>query len=224
MVAGVGMYDTSLGAVTLTDDFDDNSLDGTKWGTYTNSGTVTEATQQLKLTVTANTSGAEALLYSANNYNFDETSAYVNMVQTASPGVDSLFWLQSDYGDRIGFICSGGWCYIMVQDGYADKCSGTICAESAVAPGANTWLRLREASGVTYFEYSTNNQDSYSTLYSTSTALLPFAVSTMQVTMSAYEWSGTGATTQNVTIFDNFNNTPVVGGGASTAQDVIFFD
>lgn len=214
------MASIAYATLSISDNFDDNSLNATLWGTYTSNGSVTETSQQLHNGITANTSNAEALTYSKSLYNLTGSDAYVNLVQAASPGVDTMFGLQngsSNYGSRMMWLCTPTTCYTYIQLAYANKCTGVDaeCSSVSITPGANTYLRIREASGTTYFDYSTNAQSSWTNSYSTSTSALPYAVTSMEVLFDVYEWSSSGGTTNNASYYDNFD-IPITAGSVYT--------
>jgi len=194
----------------VSDDFDDNSFDTSKWSEYETSCVNSEANQQLEQVYSANTSGAECDTSTlTTSYNFDEMQVNVNLVQVASPGVDNIFLIGnigSSYGDRAMWLCSSATCYTYIQSDYSAiaGCGSTYCSSESITPGANTYLKFREESGMFYFEYSTDAKETWNTSYSTPSMNIPFSLSSTRVVMSGYEYSGTGATTENTLIFDNF--------------------
>lgn len=219
-VGAVGLLYTSTLAAsafsTLTDNFDDNSINATTWGTYQpGTSTVTETSQQIQFAPQASTVDTQALLYSNASYDLTNDSVRANFIQGCSGSIDNVMFLYLDANNAVKFIWNGGTLY-------ADKVVAgveTTPASASVTLGANTWIRFREASGTLYWEYSTNNQSSWTTLYSVAD---PFSMTTLQLNLQAYEWGSTAS--PGTMIFDNVNYTPSVASPAvNTSQSVIFF-
>ena len=194
-------------ASTLTDNFDDNSLDTTKWYDNSTPGTVAETGGQLVITPPAST-------------------VYVGDVYTASPT-----WANYIYYDLISSavfvnvkqICTGGvitqldvslyagtdWLYIKT-DG-TNIVTGSFAGDrTSVAYNASTmkWWQIRESGGTTYWEYSaTGVPGSWTTLDSVANLFTLTAVY-----LELIVWDLGAAATPGAAIFDNFNVAGVASG------------
>lgn len=202
----------SFGAITLTDNFDDNSIDGAKWTTTTSGGVVREIGGMMELIVPPLTNNAYAQLKSASTYDMADSAATVQYLKAANPSVDSSLQMYNSGTptSRMMWLCGPTTCYVQIQQAGVDKCTGaTVCATVTLptGPSPNTWLRIREASGTTYFEYSTDKTTSWTNAYSTTTAsFATWGITTTSLTimLEAYEYAATGAGTDYNSVFDNF--------------------
>lgn len=200
-----------FGAITISDNFNDNSLDTGIWGYYNLSipgEAHAEINQMTEMAVAPNTSGSESDLISNSNFNFDETEAHVKIGQVATPGTDTslILYQNPNYGDRLMWLCSASGCWTYIQDNYVDMCGGTFCSsQSGLVIDADTAFRIKETGGTITFDYSENSGNNWTNSYSTTTANLTFSVNAMYVQLQVYEWSGTGATTEATSTFDEFN-------------------
>lgn len=195
---------------TLIDDFDDNSIDSSKWTTYVNSATATETGGQAEITITPNTQYSEGNFISQKWYTLVGSEAKVEIIQTASPGVDTSFFLQDalNYGDRLLWQHDGGsTVYAMYQNGYVNVDSGSA---TGVPAGDGLYLRFREFGGTVYWEYSTDDGSSWTEVLSASVGDLGFSVTNLGVYLQVYEWSATGGTSEATSIYENFNIVPAV--------------
>ncbi len=186
--------------LSLSDDFNDNSLDAVKWATAANTATVSESNSRIEFDVPATTSDVFAEVYSQSNYSFVDRSIFISILQGAEPYVDNYFLIREAGGsDQLGFIYSGGTLYA-----YTSLSSvGDYPQSVAATPGTSFWVRLKSNAGTVYWEYSTNNQQSWTSLYSAPVSSL-FSVSSVSILFGTYKWSASTTTTTKA-IFDNFN-------------------
>ncbi len=187
---------------TLTDNFDDNSIDSAKWSTSTTSATVSETSQQLQIACNASTSGAVGRLISVGSYNLTGDSCFVKVVQVANGAMETEFRLYYvDSSNMVSLLQTGGTLFACQNVG------GSYSTPASIAYNASTMLywRIREASGTTYWEYSANGS-SWTTLYS---AANPIAVTSLQASLICYEPSSIAS--PGTAIYDDFNIVPGAG-------------
>jgi hypothetical protein len=221
---GSGQFDnfnilTSADAIdTLSDNFDDGSIDSVKWTSYTEaSGAIAETGGNIQYTLAANTDGSWAGIYSKKQYDFTGKSVWVEVKNAATgdswldltlsieqlPIVDNFF--------SIGIDCSGNNDHggipgveAVLELGGQDTVLASLTYNSSV----HKFLRMRESGGIIYWDWSTNGSD-WTNWYSRSN---PFPVTNLYVVLDDYEYSG--STAPGVHTFDNFNTF------ASTSKDV----
>lgn len=198
---------------TLTDDFDDNSIDSGKWGeTENNSATVTETGGQLVITPATSTVDSEGVLYSLASYDLTGSYVYVEAVQVATlaDGWTGMN-LYLDSSNEIGIEVSDETDLIAYQ-----IVGGSFTSLASVTYNSSTmrWWRIRESGGTTYWEYSADGS-SWSTLHSVAN---PIALTAVAPGLLVFE-NGSDASPGQA-IFDNFNVEPS-GGGGTVVQDVI---
>lgn len=213
---------TSGSAITsLTDNFNDNSIDTALWVTYTAGGaSIAETGQQLAYTLAATTSGSWAGVYSKAQYNLTGTRVYAKF-PAATTGNDwfdlTLSMEQLPVVDNffsIGVDAGRGMLQAIVEKGGLD----TTLTEVAYNSTTHAWLALRESSGTIYWEYSSDGS-SWSTLYS-QTAFPEIPLTNLYVVLDDYEYDG--ASSPAVHNIDNFNTSgvitvdPVISGSLGT--------
>lgn len=138
---------------TLTDNFNDNSIDGAKWGTYNDAGTtILETNQEIEIT-TALLSYKYAALYSANAYDLTGSQATIKVIDAGNQALASFRWYfalddgQGAETNRIMWYIRAGTIYC------ADDTNGQNYSASYVA-ATYKYLRIRESGGTTYWDYS----------------------------------------------------------------------
>jgi hypothetical protein len=139
---------TAFGASisTLTDNFNDNSIDAAKWN---NSGSA-EANNELELTTTL--APCDIYIYSVDSYDLTGSQATIKVIDA---GNQSLFSLQvfpieiykNDFSDSVQ------WC-IRQGNIYALQTASTVLASATYVDATYKYLKIREAGGTTYFDYS----------------------------------------------------------------------
>lgn len=186
---------------TLIDAFDDNSFDSALWNTYVyNGGTVNEQNGRLELKVQNYRSYSQAQVYSASYYTLIASQASVNMSQAPGNQIDSGMSLYKDSNNILYLNWNQGTLYANTLIG------GSYVARANVsfAVGANSYLRFREDSGTTYWEYTTDAGESWDELFSMSN---PFDLTSLEGIVYINEWSACNAGAG--TFYNNFNTLDV---------------
>lgn len=183
---------------TLTDNFNDNSLDEAKWdGSYYEEGisTVSEVNNQIELAFTNPVGYSEVRLVSVNYYDLTSSYAYLKLVNAGNQSLTD-FSVSFQVRDEIGGFISWSIINGTIVAGYAEA----ITYDSDV----HKYLRIREASGTIYFDYSANGID---WVNFTSDTAVNYVIDPTSVLFQLYVAQGEtpGATT---VIFDNFNTIP----------------
>src|SRR6202011_3466026 len=190
--------------VTLTDNFDANNLDTTKWTKYEGANyAVADTNQRLQITNTTSASDWGGI-QSVNAYDATGSELSVNLINAgnaASQGAPFQWTKLTKNGDNANAVEIG------VNNGtlFAKKFvagTGTIISFIGYSPSAMQWVRLRESAGTTYWEYSANGS-SWTVLASQAD---PIAMSTVKVEIGAGAWPGTAGTVA----IDNVNNLPTL--------------
>lgn len=189
---------------TLKDSFNADSINSSKWSPVVpGSGRYAQANNRLALTsyTVANIYDG---IYSVETYDLTGSSASVRVVDAGSQSIASLQTILRLYVDsNSGFIfwIGGGNIYAqkLVAGTYTSFYSQTY--NSSV----HKWLRIREAGGTTYWEYSTDGikWQSFTSLAN------PFAVTSMHVSLGIGVYSTESTTT--TAYFDNFNIPGTIG-------------
>lgn len=182
---------------TLTDNFDDNSLDGAKW---TDGGGTAETNQQLEITTTT----------AANNVR----GIYSNSLYDATGSSMSIKVVDAGNQDLVTYRCYPCWLYISgleniflyinqntIYAAYGNYGSGTTVASTAYVAASHKYFRIREASGTTYWDYSADGI-SWSNLGSVAN---PYTMTNFEVDIGTFTNSELSTT---VAKFDDFNILP----------------
>lgn len=180
-------------AETLEDDFDDNTINTAKWTTTTSgSATVSETSQQLHVTLNASAT-SQGAINSLTQYDLEESEIRVQIADLGSVSATKQIYLRakSDASNQV---------YIRYLNGNVQAVQNvagttTQLASSAATP---TNFRVREASGTTYWEYSTDGGSNWTTLHSASD---PIDLSVVTLEVGVFNSAGGGGTVK----FDNFN-------------------
>jgi hypothetical protein len=108
--AAIGSSSGSPSGVLMSDDFNDNVRDTTKWniGTlhdnrFNSSVQVTETNQQLRITTPQSVLGYSGYV-TASTWDFTNARTSVEVIQTVSAGNDTVFALGLDYNNRYRFV------------------------------------------------------------------------------------------------------------------------
>src|SRR6266436_2384848 len=146
---------------TLTDNFNDNSIDPAKWvggGTY-----VVETNQELEISTTT-ASSYNSLWNAGYTYSYDLTGSQgtVKIVDAGDQTIVSYEFfplkLSISGGNDIKWLISGG--NIKARNG------GTVLASTAYVAATHKYLKIRESAGTTYWDYSSDGL-SWTNFYST---------------------------------------------------------
>jgi hypothetical protein len=183
---------------TLQDDFHHSSLDSSKWALINASSTRVSITNK-RLEVTSHTVvDTYDGIHSVNYYDLTASCAFVRVLNAGSQSITTLqsfIGVNVDTSNGLIFWIGNGTIYAQKQ------VAGTYTSFYSKAYNSNIhkWLKIREAGGTVYWDYSTDGK----TWTNFTTLANPFAVTSMYAVVSAGIY-GTEASTTTV-IFDNFN-------------------
>lgn len=181
---------------TLTENFDDNSLDAAKWVSSTG---CSETNQELEMATSL--SGRFVNPYSQTTYALTGSQATIKIIDAGNQSLTSYqfypLWLYLDGSHSLLFRITNGNLDIIDDDRTtaSPKYSTTYSAVTHV------YLRIRESSGTTYWDYSSEGS-SWKNLYSESN---PFAVTSLEVDFGVYSTAEASTTTAKI---DDFNILP----------------
>jgi hypothetical protein len=185
----------------LTDNFNDNSIDTTKWIPFGTpaplSERVREVNGRIELTPRSNGTGHYSGVQSSTTYDLTDSSAHVELVQTLRTALSAqTAFLASD--------SSSNFVYFNVEGGNLQcwqKVSGTFTRLARVPydPIAHRWLRMRESAGTTFWETSPDG--------CTWTVLVsrPAPFSLTAVTINLQVGLDGSVPAPGMAVFDNFN-------------------
>lgn len=179
---------------TLQDNFNDNVRDASKWTSF---GTlVAETNGELQLTTQLG-GGYKGYTSLAT---FDLTGSYfsVEVINAGNQALNSLevaLFGMKDSNNNVFWLISGN--LIMAYK----KVGGTVTqlATAAYLPAAHKFFRIRELSGTTFWEYSSDGL-TWTALHS---AANPFVITALFLELSTGTWNTEAAVT--TAVFDNFN-------------------
>ena len=185
-------------ASTLTDTFDDNSLDATKWAASANAGTaVQEVNQRIELDLNDGGTGYCGVSSQAL-YDLTGSSLVVQCLDPGTGGTGRTAALEAalDGNNVARLVCDGT----------------TLCAQVTVAGAVTTynttpftastdWWRMTESGGTLSWWYSATGQVGSWTLLDSRAS--PFSLAVVQLRLFAGTY--TGGITAGVAKFDNFN-------------------
>lgn len=195
---------------TLFDNFNDNSISGAKWTSY---GSTSETNQRLELTAPASSTAYSGLV-SATTY--DLTASFIKLkvvnagnqslttfefypLQAYLNGSNSLFW----------YINSGTIKAFKKVAGVT-----TQLATATYSSSTHAYLRIREASGTTYFDYSADGSS-----WTNFTSLAnPFTLTSLTYEASAGKY--TVVATATTAIIDDFNVTQLSASGSYSGDSI----
>lgn len=197
---------------TLTDNFNDNSRDTVLWGAGGTTWTYAETNQRTEMTTT--TGGGQTYFYSKSLW--DVTASYMLLhLITAGSLANSTYRvylrLQIDGSNFVAFKFNGS------GSGNIEAIHNVAGSETVVGSGVtyntttHAWLRIREASGTTYWDYSADGL-SWSNLASEAN---PITLTALEVSFETY---GDAYASTTACIFDDFNIAPTP---ATVVKDII---
>jgi hypothetical protein len=189
-------------AATLTDDFDDGSLNTGLWTAYSDTGTsLAETGGQLQLALRANGTGYVGV-FSVAQYDLTGSHLLVECPDagTGGSGRTASLEIDLDGSNSLKVLVDGTG--IMAQTVIAGaNTSFGITTYSAVN---HRWWRIREDAGSVYFEVSPSAwPGTWTALYSRTN---PFALTA--VTLKLFAGTYSSVATPGVPKFDNFNLLP----------------
>ncbi|HEX6750702.1 MAG TPA: vanadium-dependent haloperoxidase [Longimicrobium sp.] len=190
-------------ASTLVDNFNDNSPDLTKWAPY-GTGLYAEVNQRVEVRP-ASSSGALSYggYYAATTYDLTGSEIRVELVRPlrSADAAEAYLTAELDASNQVSITVDGD-VYSTYQNLNAyQKVAGsyTLLARVPYHPARHRWLRLREASGVLYWETS---PDGVTWEVLTSKAP-PIALTAVSPGFGAGTWDRVPS--PGVAVFDNFN-------------------
>lgn len=149
---GAGAAPTNCGHVDmLQDDFEDADLDSQLWGINTSSGSVTQANGSLSLTLSTSSSYGNAYITTRHFHDMRGSSAAVEVSSAAlvAPAW-ALFKIHRSDGNEVRFFVRGTSLTAEYQLNGATAQLATLTYD----PTAHRWWRIREDTGIVYWEVS----------------------------------------------------------------------
>ena len=181
----------------LVDDFNDNSLDATKWTPWAG-GTITEASAKLQIQST--TASSYRGMDSTAKWSLTGSSASIEVPHVLTGLLSSTTYMriQLDNSNAVSISTNGTSLIAQKQITSTYTQLGSV----AYSTVAHRWWRIRESGGTVYFEFSADG------LIWTSFATLatPFSLGALTAQL-AIGTDVTNASTDTA-IFDNFNIPP----------------
>lgn len=185
-----------------TDNFNDNSLNTTKWFTYAGgSATANEQNGQIELALPASATGADYAGLGTNNGTYDFTNSSVSMKIVSNVG-STGFWHLNVY-DAAGSITTNAvqWRYEF-PGVYAEQYVGGVLTSTFTGLflyASYGWVRIREESGVVYWD-SSGDGITWTNRHSASPSITKTAV---EVDIQAY--AAAPVSNPGTLKFDNYN-------------------
>lgn len=202
---------TNPAVATLSDKFDDSSLNSSLWTLVSQTGGAVSETTSLNLSPNASTT-ASLVVESSGQYDLTGSSAYVRAPEVVSMAgnISEQFSLKLDSSNKI---------YWQIENGslHARKKvagTGTTIASVTYSSTDHQWLRIRESSGTVYWETSADATN-WTQRATTSVSGL-FAVDALTVTFFVETYNG-GSATPGQARFSYLNTPP--DGGTADVQD-----
>lgn len=192
---------------TLSDDFNDNSLDTAKW---TGSNLYAETNGQIQLTSPVNSSDAPDI-QSVNQYSLIGSYGYIKVVYAGEQTISSFYLypliLSVDFSNNIWWEIQGN----TIRASYQVAGVETVLASTTYDSTAHIYLKIREASGTTYWDYSSDG----ATWTNFASVANPITLTALTLTIQA--WKSTASGNSTTARLDNFNTLDY--GAASSAID-----
>lgn len=182
----------------LSDNFNDNSLDAALWSDWWGANT-NETNQRIEIATTswaANYYGIDSL----TEYNLTSWYVSVEIVDVANQSLTSLeyypLYIFPDNNNAVFFLVAWGTIYAYKKIATVN----TSLASATYSSTTHKYVRIREASGTTYWEYSSDGI-SRNTLHSVANPVTVTAV-IVELLIGTYaaEWSATTGKWDNINI------------------------
>lgn len=168
---------------TITDNFEDGTIDTAKWTATSSVGTVVSEGNGT-LTFVTSTSSGYADLTSVNTFDLTGKSSTTQIITAGNQGLVSLevyaVQLSATGNNSLFFLVSGGVLYAYKKVANVQTNVASITWDAAT----QRWLRIRETGGTTYWEYSRTGLD-WITLWSEAN---PITVTAMFVVPQVGTW------------------------------------
>lgn len=187
---------------TLSDNFNDNSIDTSKWVEYEALGaTIAETGGMLAYQLAPTTNQSWSGLYSVNTYDLTGSYAFVEFPSATSGNSWFDLTLSQEVIPIVDNFVSFG-INVGTQNVEAVKeVAGvdTVLFSTAYIPATHRWGRIREVSGTLYWDYSSNGY-TWINMYSTTS---PIAVTDVYVVLDDFEYDALSS--PGTHYIDNFN-------------------
>ena len=186
----------------LTDNFDDNSINGSKWDTE---GTVTESGGQLSLVAPAGTGTSSLLEVGNGTYDLTGCAVSIKVVDAAKTGAGTI---ANVLFEPLRLWDSGYTHYIrwIIEDGdIKAEVDGVAGFTATYNSTTHAYLRIREYSGTTYWDYSADGI-TWTNGYSVSN---PFTMTELPFYILVQAWDTPSPLETCTVIVDDFNVLPV---------------
>ncbi len=184
-------------AHTLVDNFNDNSLDTSKW-TASASERLREVNGRVEIRPPGHTASSSYDYQSASTYDLTGSEVRIELVRAPARSAGTVAYLNAriDDGNRVAFLVSSR---NLTCDVYAAG-AFTRLARIPYDPVRHRWLRLRERFGILYWEASA---DGVEWAVVATRSPLPINLSAVYLTFGSGTFAPVPA--PGVTVFDNFN-------------------
>ncbi len=188
-------------ASSLTDDFDDNSIDAAKWTSFN-----TPSETNSRFEVASSTSAIYKGVDSLNLLDIRSTEAFVQLVVAGDRTISSL----EIYAPQVAQDATNKVFWLMPTGAnirpYKQVASVSTALGTTLAHTDGNLYKIRESAGTTYWDYSTDNGANWTNHYSEAN---PITLTATTISLIAGTYAGEASTT--TIAFDNFNVTPTSG-------------
>lgn len=192
---------------TLTDNFNDASIDGAKWGTFTDSGTTIVETAVLTFTPASSTVNSQGVLFSNTTYDLTGSYGLCHVTSVCPTNVNNFITLKLDGSNEIQWKIDGGTLRAHKKIANVESDVLTTTYNSTT----HAWLRMRESGGTFFFDYSSNG-----VTWTNFTSLAnPFSITSLQVVIGVFEFSSQAS--PGTFVIDDWNIP-----GVATSQSFVF--
>lgn len=183
---------------SLVDSFDTNTLDTIKWSPW--GLNLKNVNKEIEV-ITTSTSSYSGMT-SQNTFNLTGSSGYVQLIDAGNQSIVSYeikfnLWLTSSSTNALFWYLNQG----VLQAFKTVATTQTQLAAVAYDPLIHKYLRIMEASGTVYWDYSTDGSN-WTTFVSALVSGL-FAITSIYAEISVGTWTSEGSTT--TAKLDNFN-------------------
>lgn len=183
---------------TVTDNFDDNSIDGTKWDAYPDGAgsTVAESGEKAILTPGSSVAASYATFDGVRTHDLQADAVFVQVPQVTSGASETLLVLWHDGPNQLRLQIDGAnlSCTKIVMS------IETELANTPYDPATHMWWRIRESGGNILFDTSPNGN----TWTNFATVATPLRVRAIKSRLTVY---ADNIATPGAAWFENYNLT-----------------
>ena len=199
-VASAESFGVAVFVGTITqDDFNDNSIDTSKWTAWDTGASVAETNHTLVVTPAASAAQYGGL-NSNNRFSLIGKRASVQLLQELNAGSSETdLWLYLDDNNKVGIQVTGTVIQAYKDVAGTESWTDALTYDSAV----HRYLGFSESGGTLVWEYSTDGA-AWTTIRSESA---PFSVTSLEYRIFAGTWDASNAN-PGAAIFDNVNLLP----------------